>query len=479
MVQELNMPESEKQKTNNPKQIKLTVDVAGMHCRSCELLIENEFKDFPGVQKVSANADRGQVKMLCSANQLPSREIIDEKLKKHGYRIGAGKQAKSPSQDTHAKKPRFLQILGAFAVVLAVGFLLSKLGLLKINTEINGATGFFAILILGLIAASSSCIAVSGGLLLSVVERVSDRYELMPGKARMLPVSIFVAGRIVGYTVLGGLVAGIGKALSPSPLVTGLIAIAAAIFMFVMGLDMLHIAPRWLKAMMPRTPKFIGRKVLDDQKHNHYFSPFIFGALTFFLPCGFTQALQIYVLSTGNILTGAMTMFAFALGTAPALLALGWASNALKGKAGQIFFRFAGAAVIVLGLYNFSNGLAITGHPISWPSFPKSSVAQNVSQTDDPNVVADGDVQVVKTSFTSSGYSPTTFTVKAGKRVRWEVDGAGYAGGCRSFLQIPKLNVGKAMQGGVNVIEFTPTDPGTYNFSCGMGMYRGEFTVVN
>lgn len=468
------------QNLNSAGNVELKVGIIGMHCRSCELLIENEFKNIPGVQKVKANADLGQVRLFCDSANLPSGKTLNDKLTKHGYHVAGKNNQNQQVQDEHRQKPKFFQLIEAFLVVIILGYLLSKLGLLQTNKEIDGTAGFFAVFILGLIAASSSCIAVSGGLLLSVVERVSDRYKILPGRARMLPVSLFVIGRITGYTVFGAMVAGIGQALSPSAFVTGLIAMAAALFMFVMGLDMLHIAPKWLKLLMPRTPKFLSRRVLSDNQHNHYFSPAVFGALTFFLPCGFTQALQLYVLSTGNVLTGALVMLAFALGTAPALLALGWASNALKGKAGQVFFRLAGAAVIVLGLYNFNNGLTLIGYPISLPSFSKSVATENTaSSADSQAVTQEGDVQVVRTSFTASGYSPSTFTVKAGQPVRWEVNGAGYSGGCRSFLQIPKLNVDKAMDSGINVIEFMPTEAGTYTFSCGMGMYRSSFTVIN
>ena len=48
----------------------------------------------------------------------------------------------------------------------------------------------------------------------------------------------------------------------------------------------------------------------------------IVGAATFFLPCGFTQAVQIYALSTANPLTAGLVMATFAVGTTPGLLAL-------------------------------------------------------------------------------------------------------------------------------------------------------------
>ena len=169
-------------------------------------------------------------------------------------------------------------------------------------------------------------------------------------------------------------------------------------------------------------------------------------------------------------------MLAFSLGTAPALLALGWASNALKGQWGKLFFRVAGAAVIVMGLYNFNNGLTLTGHPISFNLGSSPSAATPSAAIE--NVALEGGVQVVKTSFTSSGYSPATFTVKAGQPVRWEINGNGNAGGCRSVFQVPAFKIQKFMSNDVTVAEFTPDKPGTYTFSCSMGMYRGSFTVI-
>jgi sulfite exporter TauE/SafE/copper chaperone CopZ len=463
------------QGSKNTQHIK--VGIHGMHCHSCELLIERQFKQLPGIHSVRVNANRGFASIECEAGAIPSRRTLNEVIEQHGYRVAAGTQ-QAPDLKSIQQRPRFGQLAGAFAVVLVLGFILSKAGLLKFGGDVGKTTGFAAVFFLGLVAASSSCIAVSGGLMLSVVAGFRERYNLQ-GRARLIPTASFVVGRIIGYGVLGGVIAGVGKALSPSPSVTGLIMIVAALYMFIMGLDMLHLAPGWLKSLLPRMPKSLGHKVMDSSAKVHWFSPFLLGALTFFLPCGFTQALQIYVLTTGNVLIGALTMFAFALGTAPALLALGWVSNSLKGKAGQFFFRFAGAAVIVLGLYNFNNGLTITGHPISFSWGSKTSAVATDNSAADSNVDFDGTSQIVKTSFTSSGYNPNTFTVKAGVPVHWVIDPAGYGGGCRSFLQIPKLNIGKSMQGGATVIDFTPTEPGSYTFSCGMGMYRGSFNVIS
>lgn len=130
-----------------------------------------------------------------------------------------------------------------------------------------------------------------------------------------------------------------------------------------------------------------------------------------------------------------------------------------------------------MGIFNFNNGLTLMGRPITL-NFGSSKDSASSAAASAASVVQEGDVQVVKTSFTSSGYSPETFTVKAGKPVRWEIDGSGNAGGCRSVFQVPAFKIQKFMSNDVTIAEFTPDKPGTYSFSCSMGMYRGSFTVI-
>jgi len=65
-------------------------------------------------------------------------------------------------------------------------------------------------------------------------------------------------------------------------LIVFLVGIVAALYMFVMGLDLLHLAPRWLKALMPKMPKALGHRLLDAEGKQHPLLPFGMGALTFF-----------------------------------------------------------------------------------------------------------------------------------------------------------------------------------------------------
>ncbi|MEK7067923.1 MAG: sulfite exporter TauE/SafE family protein, partial [Patescibacteria group bacterium] len=357
--------------------------------------------------------------------------------------------------------------------VLIIGKLLSRLGLLSPNVGLFNSSSLGAVFVLGLVVASSSCLAVAGGLLLSSVKTFRERYQSVTVLGRLAPVLLFVGGRVVGYGLLGGIIGWLGKSLTPSPVVTGVITMAAAVYMLVMGLDMLNLAPQWLKRLKPRMPKRLGHAIMNAEGHQHILMPAVLGAGTFFLPCGFTQALQLYALTTGSFWTSAVLLAVFALGTAPALIGLGWASSSFSGKLGQMFFRLAGATVIVLGIWNLQNGLTVAGYPLRWPSWTSSSIVST------EGVTYDGRTQVMKMSADVAGYSPNSFTLRQGVPTRWEIDASSTAG-CIRVLQAPRLGIRNQLlkDNQTNIIEFTPQTVGTFAFSCSMGMYRGQIVVV-
>ncbi|MBI2630914.1 sulfite exporter TauE/SafE family protein [Candidatus Nomurabacteria bacterium] len=92
------------------------------------------------------------------------------------------------------------------------------------------------------------------------------------------------------------------------------------------------------------------------------FTPLTIGFGTFFLPCGFTQSMQVVALGSGSFVSGMLIMLAFALGTLPmlSLLSFGSASFAHSRHA-PLFFKSAGVVVVGLGLFSLLAGLAGLG----------------------------------------------------------------------------------------------------------------------
>ena len=90
-----------------------------------------------------------------------------------------------------------------------------------------------------------------------------------------------------------------------------------------------------------------------------------------------------------------------------------------------------------------------------------------------------GDVQKIDLRAEPVGYNPDYIVVKKGILVRINVQADANAGCTRSIV-FPDFGINKVIpRGGSDVIEFTPTKAGTYQFRCSMNMARGTLVVEN
>jgi sulfite exporter TauE/SafE len=278
----------------------------------------------------------------------------------------------------------------------------------------------------------------------------------------------FNLGRVLGFAFFGAAIGFLGSALQPSAKTLGILTIVVGLVMVLLGLKLIEIFPI-LEKVNITLPKFLSRLfgIKKENKEYSHTGAFFGGVFTFFLPCGFTQAMQLYAVSTGSFMQGALIMSLFALGTAPGLLSIGGLSSSLKGSKAKLFFAAAGLAVIFLGIFNISNASRIVfSEEIEVKSQPES-----FSKYEDS-------VQEVRMTQGWSGYEPNIFTVKKGKTVKWIVNSTtSYT--CASYLRLPAYNIKQNLVAGENIIEFTPTQTGEVEFFCSMGMYRGKFIVID
>ena len=214
----------------------------------------------------------------------------------------------------------WLHLMKIAIVLLIVYVLVSIFGLLSFDTAVGETLSYPAIFGIGLIASISSCIAVVGGLVLTFTATVK-RMNPQASRWHLFRAHLFFnVGRIISYFFLGGAVALLGTAFAPSPRTMGILSLFAAFIMILLSLDLLGLGGS--KKWIPRMPKKVSHWIYDMAESQKWWIPFALGALTFFLPCGFTQMMQIYALTTGSFLAGALTLLVFALGTLPVLLEL-------------------------------------------------------------------------------------------------------------------------------------------------------------
>jgi len=86
-----------------------------------------------------------------------------------------------------------------------------------------------------------------------------------------------------------------------------------------------------------------------------------------------------------------------------------------------------------------------------------------------------GDFQKVVLGMKNYNYYPNTINVKAGQPVRIYLDESVI--GCYRGFTIRDFKIAKYLKTPEDYVEFTPKEPGTYGFSCSMGMGRGTLIV--
>ena len=379
---------------------------------------------------------------------------------------------------TEKNSPRdYVEIGAAFLIIVAILLALGQLDLLPKQFGVSSeTTSYGLVFIIGLVASVSSCIAVTGGLLVAVAAKYTEASAGLTSGQRMRPHIYFNAGRILSYTLLGGAIGALGSALTFSPEINGVLTLVASAVMILLGLQMLKLLPS-LTRFLPTMPKSFSHFIHDLAERDANGGAFALGAATFFLPCGFTQALQLYVLAKGSFATGALTMLAFSLGTLPALLSLSAMSSFASGSFQQHFLKFAGAAVIVLGIANIQYGLVLTGSAMNAASVTPDKPPVEMSP---PKMTATQGKQVVVMRIDGFSYIPNRFTVKQGVPVEWRID-ASEAAGCGRFLIAPRLGIRKVLSDrSTTTISFVPQEVGDFGFNCGMGMMTpgSKFTVV-
>lgn len=455
--------------SRNGQSEKITIHISGMHCKSCEMRIEDHFMSQDVVINASADFKNGTLDLIFDQGYSLNHDQIKKLVETIGYSVGKG----TTKPTIISKNPRDYQDLGiALVILLALYAIIKTLGIGDlVPSTTTKSFSLPIILLIGITAGFSTCMALVGGLVLGISAKMSEANPDATPAEKFRPHLFFCSGRILSYIILGGMLGMVGSIFQFSSFSLGLLTIIIGGVMLIMGVQLLDIFP-WANRLKFALPKSVSRKFgsSSGKKYSHG-NAMVLGALTFFLPCGFTQAMQVYAIGTGNFVDGALTMGAFVIGTIPGLMGIGGLSSIVKGALARRFFKFAGLVVVCFAFFNISNGMGLSG--LSLPQANKNIAAQN-----DPNVKIEKGIQVVRMKEVEKGYFPQTFSIRSGVPVKWIIDAEAPMSCAASFV-VPKLNIRKTLTAGENVINFTPDKPGVLKFSCSMGMYTGTFYIVN
>lgn len=428
------------------------IKVFDMTCTSCEARVEKAVKKLDGVYTAMASFS-GQCMTVEYDSDVCSMGKIKDAIKKAGY----------STESNNAFK-----IAGIAIIALAIILIGNTTTGIDMNSKLKGAT-YIVLFIVGILT-SIHCVGMCGGIMLSQSINKEGKSKF----AAIKPAILYNLGRVLAYTILGGIVGALGSVFSLSLTLKAGLQLFAGVFMIIMGLNMsgfglfrkINIKLPWSACSVKRKPK----------------TPFLVGMLNGLMPCGPLQTMQLYALGTGSAFKGALSMFIFALGTVPLMLTFGALSGLLSKNNTKTILKFSGILVVLLGIIMGTRGLALAGINLPTITINGNGISTNLaasasSGSNTAKATIENGVQIIKMNADGSGYTPNGLYVQKNMPVKWIIDGKAL-NSCNGTIVVPSLNKELTLQPGENVIEFTPKDK-DIPFSCGMGMIRGVIKVVD
>lgn len=468
---------SKKDRTKNNKQTKqTTLYASGMHCASCEILIEKKLLSFEHIHAADVSMKDGSVTIVHDAEEGLKFSKLQNAIAEFDYELSRKKItqktiplfsfANGNLRVNTDKATKYGKGLLVVIGMLILFYIVEKAGFGK-YVSVDSNSTLPAFFVLGIVAGLSSCAALIGGLLLSMTKQWNELYIDDDTKQKKKPHFMFHIGRLVSFFALGGTLGILGETISlDNPVIFSTLTIIVSIVMAILGLQMLGVS--WAERIRITAPKFLTRFAANEKGLEGEYMPFAIGALTFFLPCGFTLVAQSIALTSGGFWAGGLIMLLFALGTLPTLLSISF-SGIIFNKKPHLTAQFnlvAGLLIIFFVVYNINGQLNVLG-------FPSLSDVIQKSQTTSPNEqaveVVDG-AQVLRVTASGFSYIPTSsMTLVQNIPAKLIVDNQGVQG-CGSYIAAKGLFEGyRALTPGENIIEFVPRK-GTYKLTCSMGM---------
>jgi sulfite exporter TauE/SafE len=437
------------------------LQIGGMTCIGCQNRIEKRLRKTSGVKTANVSYVDGTLDISYDEDVLTFKDI-SAVVQTLGYRVLADRTPKADAR----------RVAGILIILFAVYMLLRQFGLtdvFKLFPAAETSMGYGMLFVIGLLT-SFHCVAMCGGINLS--QCIPQNRGGNGGRAAVLRSSfLYNIGRVASYTAAGFLVGALGSAVTFSSGAQGALKLIAGAFMIIMGVNMLGIFPQ-LRRFVPRMPQGLFRESSDRATGGR--GPLVVGLLNGLMPCGPLQTMQIYALSSGSPVAGALSMLLFSLGTTPLMFGLGALSSALSKRFTHKVMTVGAALIVLLGLSMLSQGWSLSGFaPV--PSLPSAVVGGTDAES--PSVSVETGVQTVQSTLLPGRYP--AIEVQEGIPVKWIIDAPrGSINGCNGRMQIPEYGIAHQFEIGENIIEFTPDSAGTFQYSCWMGMIRSTITVT-
>lgn len=425
--------------------MKKYVKIEGIYCEHC---IDTITKALLKHKKIEEVFIKNNIAHISYQGNLTKEEIIETITQVNYF---TKEEYISDDLKELENKISFKKLILITCISLFVLFFIDKtleFNLFNMIPTIDSSVTYGMLFIIGVLT-SIHCISMCGVInLLAIIDSNKKNYKRP---------FLYNLGRVLSYTIIGGIIGGIGSILHFHSMVKGIIILVAAISMLILSFHMLGI----FNFKIPIIHKI---KFKNNTKN-----AFLIGLINGLMPCGPLQAMQVYALSTGSVLKGALSMLLFGLGTLPLMLLIGVFYHFINGKSKIMVQKVSFILIFILSLIMLNRGLLVFGIDVTrifhfYENYTKTTIANQY--------------QVVKFDLTYSNYKDIIVQKDIPVRMIIHVDEK-YLTGCNNEIEFKDFHITKKLEVGDNTIEFTPTKIGNYTYTCWMEMIKNTIKVID
>lgn len=418
------------------------IKIDGIHCVNCENTIKYALLSDKKVKRVSFDGFIASITCEDNTKEESFINVIND-LGYYTCKEYISNDISNLKDNIRAKE--FILIFLSVIILFIVIYKIFGYNVFNMIPTIDNNVTYGMLFITGLLT-SVHCISMCGSInLVATINKENKRSIKRP--------LLYNCGRIISYTVIGGIVGFVGKVISFNNIIIGIVIIIASVIMLLMSLTMLNVI------------KF--RFSFIKYKFNNR-SPFIIGLLNGLIPCGPLQAMQVYALSTGSVLKGALSMMLFGLGTVPLMLFTGIIFSSVKGKTKILINKIASVLILILSLVMLNRGLL----SLNIDLFKNNNYKDYVKTS-----IKDG-YQDIEFDLDYDNYKDIIVQKDIPVRIIINVSKDKLTG-CNNEIVINEYHIKKKLEVGKNIIEFTPNEVKTISYTCWMDMIKNNIKVID
>ncbi len=432
--------------------MKRRININGMHCLSCEILLEKELKNLKWVKLLMVSHKKWVMEIDYSKKQ--DYEKVLKIIKNNWFSL-------KELWDVN-KKENFLSNIIAILIILILS-IFSYLFNLSAYIPDTSSLSYFSAFLVWIIASVSTCLAITWWIIIGFSKYIDSSHS----KIWHFKVQIwFQFWRLLGFFLFWWVLWLTWQLINFNFSLSWFLTFFIWILLFYMGLHIMWIIPS-ITRFWVHMPKSFASKI--EKLWKPHLSPLVW-ALTFFLPCWFTQSIQLLAVSSWNFWLWWFVMLFFALGTFPILFSVWLWASYFKEKPLVLLNKIIASLLIFFWLVTIFNSYKLINFDSIFNSWKKSSSISSI---------IDWNFEIIEVWHDGWNTVPREIILEKWKNYRVVVTPKQNGRWCMSTQFVPKLNskVSYVKAWEKIVYEFIEAKPWEYEMLCA-SMWMLQWKII-